>query len=209
MDRRFNKDKIVNELRVSFGYKNFFSWARPWICPFEKFIFNIPCDKSIFDIGCGQGVFLYLLAILRKPKKLYGVDILDTNLEAVKSVFPTVKYKKVSNYLDWPKKRFDVVTVIDVLHHIRPEEQNFFIESAINKINAGGTLIIKDMNTKPIFCAFMNILHDLIFAKQLINYYSFEKLKKIILENGFEIKEVNSKVIFWYSHKWIIATKLN
>ena len=79
----------------------------------------------------------------------------------------------------------------------------------MNKINAGGTLIIKDMNTKPIFCAFMNILHDLIFAKQLINYYSFEKLKKIILENGFEIKEVNSKVIFWYSHKWIIATKLN
>ena len=209
MDRRFNKDKIVNKLRASFGYKKFFSWARPWICPFEKFIFYIPCDKSIFDIGCGQGVFLYLLAILRKPKRLYGVDILDTNLEAVKSVFPKVKYKKVSNYLDWPKKRFDVVTLIDVLHHIRPEEQSFFIESAINKINAGGTLIIKDMNTKPIFCAFMNILHDLIFAKQLINYYSFEKLKKIILENGFEIKEVNSEVIYWYSHKWIIATKLN
>ena len=63
----------------------------------------------------------------------------------------------------------------------------------MNKIVAGGTLIIKDMNTKPIFCAFMNILHDLIFAKQLINYYSFEELK-IILENGFEIKEVNSRL---------------
>ena len=57
------------------------------------------------------------------------------------------------------------------------------------------------MNTRPIFCAFMNILHDLIFTKQLIKYFSFEKLKSIIEENGFVIQEVNSRIIFWYSHK--------
>ena len=67
-------------------------------------LFLIFLAIKVFDIGCGQGVFLYLLAILRKPKRLYGVDILDTNLEVVKSVFPKVKYKKVSNYLDWPRK---------------------------------------------------------------------------------------------------------
>ncbi len=55
----------------------------------------------------------------------------------------------------------------------------------------------------------MNILHDLIFAKQLIKYFSFEKLKNIIEENGLIIQEVDSKIIFWYSHKWVIAKKNN
>ena len=47
------------------------------------------------------------------------------------------------------------------------------------------------------------------FAKQLIKYFSFEKLKNIIEENGFIIQEVNSKIILWYSHKWVIAKKNN
>ena len=209
MNKVFNKNKIIKELRFSFGFKKFFSWARPWICPFEKFIFSIPKNKSVFDIGCGDGVFLYLIAMLRKPKILYGVDVIDTDLDAVKTVFNKVKYKKISTFLDWPEDKFDVVTVIDVLHHIKPEEQSLFVKKTIDKINPGGILIIKDMNTRPIFCAFMNILHDLIFAKQLIKYFSFEKLKNIIEENGFIIKEVNSKIIFWYSHKWVIAKKNN
>ena len=95
MNKVFNKNKIIKELRFSFGFKKFFSWARPWICPFEKFIFSIPNNKSVFDIGCGDGVFLYLIAILRKPKILYGVDVIDTDLDAVKTVFNRVKYKKI------------------------------------------------------------------------------------------------------------------
>ena len=171
LNKVFNKNKIIKELRYSFGFKKFFSWARPWICPFEKFIFSIPNNKSVFDIGCGDGVFLYLIAMLRKPKILFGVDVIDTDLDAVKTVFNRVKYKKISTFLDWPEDKFDVVTVIDVLHHIKPEEQSLFVKKTIDKINPGGTLIIKDMNTRPIFCAFMNILHDLIFAKQLIKYF--------------------------------------
>ena len=209
LNKVFNKNKIIKELRFSFGFKKFFSWARPWICPFEKFIFSIPKNKSVFDIGCGDGVFLYLIAILRKPKILYGVDVIDTDLDAVKTVFNKVKYKKISTFLDWPEDKFDVVTVIDVLHHIKSEEQKLFLKKAINKINPCGMLIIKDMDTRPIFCACMNILHDLIFSKQLIKYFSFEKLKNIIEENGFVIQEVNSKIIFWYSHKWVIAKKNN
>ena len=89
--------------------------------------------------------------MLRKPKILYGVDVIDTDLDAVKTVFNKVKYKKISTFLDWPEDKFDVVTVIDVLHHIKPKEQSLFVKKTIDKINPGGTLIIKDMNTRPIF----------------------------------------------------------
>ena len=59
-----------------------------------KFIFQIPKNQSIFDVGCGNGVFLYLIAIFRKPRKLFGVDVIDTDLDTVKKIFPNTNYIK-------------------------------------------------------------------------------------------------------------------
>ena len=68
-------------------------------------------------------------------------------------------------------------------------------------------LIIKDMSTKPWICAQINIIHDLIFANQIINYFSFDDLIEIIKKNNFEIKEINSKILFWYSHEWVVSKR--
>ncbi len=207
MEKKFETNSVVSQLRNAYGIRKVFSWARPWICPFDKLISQVPENKSIFDVGCGNGVFLYLLAFFRKPKKLYGIDIFDNNLDVVKKIFPNVQYKKINKISDWPNTNFDVVTVIDVLHHIKPQEQLDFLNKVYDKIKPGGLLIIKDMSKKPWYFAMMNIIHDLIFAKQLIHYLPFHELVLNIKLNGFEIKEINSKILFWYSHEWIVAKK--
>ena len=168
----------------------------------------MPENKSIFDVGCGNGVFLYLLAIFREPKKLYGIDVFDNDLSAVKKIFPSVQYDKINNISDWPNENFDVVTVIDVIHHIKPQEQRDFLNKVYDKIKPGGILIIKDMSTKPWYFALINIIHDLVFAKQLIHYFPFRELVLNIESNGFEIKETKSKILFWYSHEWVVAKKM-
>lgn len=207
MEKKLQSKEIVSKLREAYGIKKFFTWARPWICPFDKFIFQVPKNQSIFDVGCGNGAFLFLLATFREPKKLYGVDVSENNLSIVKNIFPNTKYNKVNNISDWPKENFNVITVIDVLHHIKPEEQHEFINKILNKIKPGGTLIIKDMSTKPWYFAIMNTIHDLIFANQLIHYFPFNELIQIIKKNGFEIKEINSKILLWYAHEWVVAIK--
>jgi len=207
LEKKLQSKEIVSKLREAYGIKKFFTWARPWICPFDKFIFQVPKNQSIFDVGCGNGAFLFLLATFREPKKLYGVDVSENNLSIVKNIFPNTKYNKVNNISDWPKENFNVITVIDVLHHIKPEEQHEFINKILNKIKPGGILIIKDMSTKPWYFAIMNTIHDLIFANQLIHYFPFNELIQIIKKNGFEIKEINSKILLWYSHEWVVAIK--
>ena len=207
MEKKLQSKEIVSKLREAYGIKKFFTWARPWICPFDKFIFQVPKNQSIFDVGCGNGAFLFLLATFREPKKLYGVDVSENNLSIVKNIFPNTKYNKVNNISDWPKENFNVITVLDVLHHIKPEEQHEFINKILNKIKPGGILIIKDMSTKPWYCAIMNTIHDLIFANQLIHYFPFNELIQIIKKNGFEIQEINSKILLWYSHEWVVAKK--
>tara|TARA_B110000240_G_C13347410_1_gene388218 strand:+ start:208 stop:834 length:627 start_codon:yes stop_codon:yes gene_type:complete len=207
LEKKLQSKEIVSKLREAYGIKKFFTWARPWICPFDKFIFQVPKNQSIFDVGCGNGAFLFLLATFREPKKLYGVDVSENNLSIVKNIFPNTKYNKVNNISDWPKENFNVITVLDVLHHIKPEEQHEFINKILNKIKPGGTLIIKDMSTKPWYFAIMNTIHDLIFANQLIHYFPFNELIQIIKKNGFEIQEINSKILLWYSHEWVVAKK--
>ena len=125
----------------------------------------------------------------------------------MKKIFPNTNYIKIKDITDWPKDDFNVITVIDVLHHIKPSEQNKFILEILNKIKPGGTLLIKDMSMKPWYCALMNIIHDLVFANQLIRYFPFDELVKIIEKNGFQILETNSKILLWYSHEWLVAKK--
>ena len=207
LKNNFHQKEVISQLREAYGIKKFFTWARPLICPFDKLIFQIPRNQNIFDVGCGDGVFLYLLAIFREPKKLFGVDVIDTDLDTVKKIFPNTNYIKIKDISDWPKDDFNVVTVIDVLHHIKPSEQHKFIIEILNKIKPGGTLLIKDMSTKPWYFALMNIIHDLVFANQLIRYFPFDELVKIIEKNGFQILETNSKILLWYSHEWLVAKK--
>ena len=145
LKNNFNQKEVISQLREAYGIKKIFTWARPLICPFDKLIFQIPKNQSIFDVGCGDGVFLYLLAIFREPRKLFGVDVIDTDLNTVKKIFPNTNYIKIKDITDWPKDDFNVITVIDVLHHIKPSEQHKFILEILNKIKPGGTLLIKDM----------------------------------------------------------------
>ena len=48
---------------------------------------------------------------------------------------------------------------------------------AFKLVKPGGQLVIKDMNDRPIFHALMNRIHDLIFARESINYFNFKEKK--------------------------------
>ena len=104
LKNKFHQKEVISQLRKAYGIKKIFTWARPLICPFDKFIFQIPKNQSIFDVGCGDGLFLYLIAIFRKPRKLFGVDVIDTDLdkEQIELSFVTDNEGKlVHNFKDW------------------------------------------------------------------------------------------------------------
>ena len=55
LNNKFHQKEVLSQLRKAYGIKKIFTWARPLICPFDKFIFQIPKNQSIFDVGCGDG----------------------------------------------------------------------------------------------------------------------------------------------------------
>ena len=79
----------------------------------EKLIFVIPSDSKILDVGCGDG-----LLASRLKNELIGIDIqgVDT-VEQKKKFIPVELFD--GRTLPYPNKSFDVVLLMDVLHHAR------------------------------------------------------------------------------------------
>ncbi len=108
----------------------------------------------------------------------------------------------------WPEGVFDVVLMIDVLHHVPAKHQRSLIQSAALRLRPGGVLLYKDMVRRPLWRAWMNRLHDLVLARQWIHYASIEDVQDWMVEAGFMRAQVQKFATYWYGHEMVFATRL-
>lgn len=196
------KLKGLNKLKVLY---------RPYICPFDDLLNTIPENSSIFDIGCGSGTFLSLCAGFTAPKKLGGIEIsqaLINNAEVLLSNFNIPSSLAVYNGKDLPSEvaEYDVITMIDVLHHIPKLQQENFLSQIFQKAKAGTTFILKDIDASSFF-VYTNKLHDLILSQEIGHELKAKAVMEKLQEIGFQIKATSSKQMLWYPHYTIVCEK--
>jgi SAM-dependent methyltransferase len=105
------------------------------------------CDEesydSLLDIGCGDGRFIRELSAIAPTKRLMGVDYSERAIALAKGMNPDLNYRAVditTNHLDG--QQFDVVTLVEVIEHIPPNELPRFIACAVSFLRPGGRLIL-------------------------------------------------------------------
>lgn len=179
------------------------------ICPFERLISHVAPGASVLDIGCGAGLFLALLA--GTVPEIAGVGF-DSSVPAIDTAVKMAEKAKLSGLradlrfirLDvaeaWPRGLFDVVSLIDVLHHVPPASQKDVFQKATQKVKPGGLLIYKDMAAHPVFHASMNRLHDLVLARQWIHYVPIHSADHWAAASGFNLAHAEELSRFWYRH---------
>src|SRR5579863_6529167 len=138
-----NTKKLVEIARDLYaetsGVPRWLQICRPYICPFDCLIQHIPQGVRVLDVGCGCGLFLGLLA---KTSGLHSSVGFDTSEKAIAVA------KKMSNRCNtssdeailtfircraedpWPEGNFDVVSMIDVIHHVPPPVQESVMRTA-------------------------------------------------------------------------------
>ena len=149
---------------------------RPFICPFGTLVDRVPVGARVLDVGCGAGLFLAMLADSGRIREGRGFDasrsaiglakVMTGNLNSGTPV--SVEYRDAT--AEWPDRLFDVVSMIDVMHHVAPASQAQVIRAAAARLAPGGILIYKDMVEHPRWRAWANRLHDLVLAHQWIHY---------------------------------------
>lgn len=79
----------------------------------EKLLFMIPNGSKVLDVGCGDGLLASRLKIELTGLNIKGVD----TVQQKKNFIPVELFD--GRTLPYPKNSFDVVLLMDVLHHAR------------------------------------------------------------------------------------------
>lgn len=187
---------------------------RPFICPFDKLLTYAENKKSIFDIGCGSGQFLSLVGkFIPDVNRLEGIEIDERLVKNARVLTEEFRETKTFNFQKFDGKSipdniadFELIYLIDVIHHVPKESQIEFIKEIYKKMSIDSILIFKDIDASSPF-VFFNKVHDFVFSGEIGNELSFKKALKIAKETGFHIDESFKQRVFVYPHYFIVCRK--
>ena len=181
---------------------------RPYICPFEEIIKELPDDFSpnILDIGCGGGLWLGLLAKLNIMNHGIGLDSSKQGIKTAKTMQKNldnpnkVDFYHIAIEDKWPEDSFNVVTMIDVMHHVNRSSRRSLVHQLAKSLLPGGYFIIKDISLKPTWRRWANTLHDLVLSQEVPHYITDEDLMQWTSEADLVFSHKYHTNRLWYGH---------
>lgn len=189
-----------------------FQRLRPRICPFEALLALVPAGARVLDIGCGSGLFLGLLAAHGRLGAGVGIDRDARALAVAGAMRATLPDPVALRFApgdagDLPPGSFDVVALIDVLHHVPPAAQAAVLAGAAARVAPGGLLLCKDIARRPRWRALMNRLHDLLLARQWVHHPDGAALAAACAGAGLIVERRERIDRWWYAHELIVARR--
>lgn len=180
------------------------------IAPVAALVQAVPPASSVLDVGCGGGLLLCCLSAAGRLRSGLGVDSSAVAIAAAHgaaarlatqpgAVVPRFECRPVQAGL--PEGPFDVVCLVDVLHHVPPAAQERAFRDAASRVRPGGILIYKDMCDAPAWRAGMNRMHDLVMARQWINYVPVEHADAWARSCGLATERAEECAMLWYGHE--------
>lgn len=175
------------------------------ICPFENLLSHARPTDRVLDIGCGAGLLLGLVAAGSPNLTGIGVDASGDAIECARRMarrmgFAHLSFEVSPDTSNWPDGKFGMVFVVDVMHHVPLDQRRAFFKAAADRVEDGGLLLFKDMRQRPRWRAAMNVLHDLVVARQWVSHPDRSDIEKWGPENGLTLLRYEEWNRYWYGH---------
>lgn len=186
-------DEAVDSARIWCQSEHKLPAFRLWFNELNRLSIK-PCSSlSLLDVGCGTGGFVRFAA--RHGINAYGFDASEAqvkfarhNLRTVHKAFSTSEFLQC---LGAPGLRFDIVTMWDVLEHIRTPL--VFLASVWDVLKPGGMLFVSVPNGRAMLWkrqmyTLFRKKHDLDWLPwEHVFYYSMRSLMACLGCSGFQL----------------------
>lgn len=215
--KKISNEKLIDYLKarqVDAGFIDKLKIAyRPLISPFQDLLQLINEDSKVFDIGCGSGQFALLVAEFTEAKMIYGIEISEKLINNANILLKDHQQKKKIEFQTFDGHTFpacineyNLVFLIDVMHHVPQKSQFTFLENIYKNISKGTRLIVKDIDAATPLVYF-NKIHDMLLSGEIGHELTQDQLTNMLEEIGFSIISQNKRRMYVYPHFTIVAEK--
>ena len=107
----------------------------------------VPKKGMILDIGCGYGFMAYMLHWTSKDRYVTGIDYDQEKTALAQHNFSRnerIQFKTMDITDTFPDESYDCILLMDVLHYLTDANQDKLLHQIYNKLNPGGTFILRD-----------------------------------------------------------------
>lgn len=175
--------------------------------PFKELVNLIPAHGSVWDVGCGLGHLVQLLVTRNKQQEIYAFDIDPKKLRVVGAKW------------GMPKRRVNIITLIDVLYLMTDTQKVKLLKKLFQKLKQGGKLFIATVPKEKTwgYCLawfqewiMVRVLKKTKSREKMINFETESWLRKTLIQLGFrQMKryQLLGTLFFWHKHVVFIATK--
>lgn len=135
LEKRFDAEKIISSPSVD---RHFRAMVRP----------HIAATDRVLDVGCGPGGFTAILAEM--SNRVVGVDVSEEFVDAANRTFARRELAQANavpgsaTRLPFDGESFDIVTLIDVIHHL--DSPAAALKEISRVLRPGGRLLVFEPN---------------------------------------------------------------
>lgn len=110
----------------------------------------IPSDARVTDLGCGMGQLDFMLSLYSPDRRVHGIDY-DADKIAIASHgwlmarCPRLSFEE-ADAMSAELPESDVFVISDMLHYLKPEDQQTLIRRCAERLAEGGMILLRDGN---------------------------------------------------------------
>jgi 2-polyprenyl-3-methyl-5-hydroxy-6-metoxy-1,4-benzoquinol methylase len=192
---------------ASFGFRAFLV-HRWWHASLPAIEQCIPRGASVVELGCGHGIFANFIG-LRDP----GRSVLALEQNEEKAAFAAGRVTNVrvetKDVRGIHVGEFDAVALVDVLHHLTSyEQQEELLDSALEMLRPGGTLIVKEVSKSfPVKFQLTLVLDRIAYPGDTFYFRRHEEFHTLLERRGLTVEYKNLSSHVPYAHVMFVCKK--
>jgi 2-polyprenyl-3-methyl-5-hydroxy-6-metoxy-1,4-benzoquinol methylase len=153
----------------------------------------LPQSGPILDVGCGFGLFSLYYAATAPGRVMRGFDLNQNRIAMARKAAARLGIGNVI-YDHGDARRFEskqavAAYMLDIIHHIPEESVPPLLASLRQSLPAGGTLLVKDVDTRPAAKRWFTwALDKAMGPMDPVRYWSAEELSGALESAGFNVR---------------------